>query len=315
MISTVGKRFSFNDGIDFKKEGWDSLLFSCSSLGYIMSDPRGKSNMQMWTEAKETWERKKKEFLDFDDAGKGDTYKAKQAKAAMDKAKKKIEKYEPVKDVPNLSDKCKTHLADLYTVYTTGRTEDIITKYMEKGTMIEEDIITNYSILKQRFFKKNIVRKYNGFIEGEMDFQDEDEDMILDAKGNWTIFQFNRARAKPISPLYHWQLEGYMWLWEKSKARLVYGLVNTPEKLIELEKKKLMYNFIGIAEEYEEACKELEYLHRYDDIPLSEKIAIFDVQRNEERVAAIEQRIRDCRYYLNNFNNANKLFEEDETED
>jgi len=314
MVTTT-KRFSFNNNIDFKRKGWDKFLFSASSLGYIMQEPRGKSNMQMWTEAKEMWTKKKSELLDLQDAGKGDTAKAKQLKAMMDKQKIKIDKYEPVKDVPNLSDKCKTHLADLYTVYTTGRTEDIISKYMEKGTMIEEDIITNYAILKQRFFKKNIVRKYNDFVEGEMDFQDEDEDMILDAKGNWTIFQFNRARAKPINPLYHWQLDCYMWLWDKSTARLVYGLVNTPEKLVELEKKKLMYNFVGIAEDYEAACKEIEFLHSYDDIPLAEKIAIFDVLRNDERIAAIQQRVMDCRYYLNNFNNVNKMFEDDETED
>lgn len=285
---------------------WDEYLFRCSSLGHIMIDPKGKSHKQKYEECLESLS--KKQFA-YSETKNKETKTAKNMLEQLFKLSEKLKKLEPLKDVPVLSDGCKTHLCDLYTVVTTGRTRDIKNKYLEKGLLLEEDAITQYSLLTGTFFQKNKLRKYNEYVDGEMDFPDEFT--AYDTKVSWDIFTFNRTMAKPILPLYHWQLDGYMWLYNKPKGRLVYTLLNTPEHLIQLEEKKLKYDLFGTQqnfdyappqerEMFDEACKELRLKMTYDDIPLKDKVITFDIERSEERIERIKQRVIDCRYFLNN---------------
>jgi hypothetical protein len=271
-----------------------------------MTDPKEKSYLQRYNEAKESRSKKILQMQTMNTATK--TYA--KLEDDCDKLTQKIKDLELKKDIPMLSDSCKTHLSDIYTVTKYNRIEDIKSKYLEKGLLMEEDAITAYSMLTNTFHKKNTERKNNGIIEGEMDF--EDETFAIDTKVNWSIFQYNRVASRPIKPLYHWQLDGYMWLWNKQKGKLVYVLLNTPEHLIAMEEKRLLYDFVGSKEDYEEACKELRRNHIYDDIPLNERIRTFEVGRSEERIARIEKRVMECRGYLNNFNQYSSVVEDEE---
>lgn len=296
--------------------------FRCSSLGYIMADARGKSNKQLLNENELLLD----ELLaKYSDINKG-TKAAETMLARINKVSALVDKYSTIADIPLLSDTCKTHLSDVYTRTKYNRTEDIRSKYLEKGLQMEEDAITLYSMISGEFHKKNDERRSNDFIEGSMDF--EKGDFVFDTKVNWSIFQFNRVASRAIKPLYHWQLDGYMWLWNKTNARLVYCLVNTPEMTIQMEIRKLMYEFFGGVREYEyakledesslliksfeEAVIETRRNHTYDDIPIEERIRTFDIKRNDERIDMIKQRVADCRIYLNNIDN-NKI-DEDEIE-
>jgi len=287
---------------------FSNFKFRCSSLGYIMADPKGKSNADKFNEA---FEAAKKLYFEMEDMNK-ETKKYEQAQEKLSKLNLKMDQLRPIKDRPFLSDTCKTHLCDVYTSSKYGRTEDVKSKYLEKGTLMEEDAITLYSLYSGEFYQKNRERRYNDFIEGEMDF--EGQDIVIDTKVNWSIFQFTRTAAKPIKPLYHWQLDGYMWLWNKPKGRLVYALIDTPEHLIKLEEKRLLYDFVGSENDYEEACNEIRKNHNYSDIPNEERVRIFDVYYQEERIEKIKSRVKECRNYLNNLNNKN-IDDEDETED
>ena len=90
-----------------------------------------------------------------------------------------------------------------------------------------------------------------------------------------------------------------MWLWDKPKAVLCYGLLDTPEKLIEAEYKRLLYSFCGTEEQYEQGCAEIRKNHIYTDIPNSEKTKVFTLDRSEEDIENMKTRIVDCRKFLN----------------
>lgn len=283
-------------------------LFSCSSLGYIMTDPKGKSYKQRYEDALR-FRREKGE--DYDQMNK-ETKTAAKLLVQLNKNQETIAKVKDKIHIPNLSDTCKTHLCDIYTVVTTGRTSDIKTKYFEKGILMEEDNITLYSLFTNTYHKKNIVRINNDYLTGEMDI--EDEEKIIDIKTNWNVFTFNRVIARPIKPHYHWQLDGYMWLWDKQKGRLAYCLSNTPEKLIKMEEKRLLYDFIGTDEDYVAACQELKFLHTYDDLPIERRVRVFDVDRDDNRIERVKSRIDECREFLNNIENVPVGLEEEEEE-
>lgn len=289
------------------KHDFSNFTFRCSSLGYIMSDPKGKSNLQKYNEAIES---KIKLIEQLSKTSETAVKTTENLLAKIDKIESKIALLKPIKDIPFLSDSCKTHLSDIYTRVVYDRQEDIQSKYMEKGLRREEDAITLYALTTGMMHRKNTERKDNGWINGECDFFTDEK--VVDTKVNWSIFQYNRVVSRPIKPLYHWQGDGYMWLWERPKFELAYCLLDTPEDMIKMEEKRLKYNFVGSDEDYEAACKDLRRNHIYGDIPNEDRIRIFKVDFNEERIERIKRRILECREYLNNFNNITSQAEEEE---
>jgi hypothetical protein len=204
-----------------------------------------------------------------------------------------------------LSDGCKTHLTDIWISREFGRaTKDIRSKYIEKGLQMEDTSILMYNVVSGNIFEKNEERKDDGFIMGEIDFCNDE--IVFDTKSSWDIFTFFRNIKyldKPESSPYYWNMQGYMKLWNKPKAKLVYSLVDTPEKLIDNERKKLAYDFIGTDAMLEEAYKELDLNMRYSDIPMNKRILPIDIKRNDEDIAKIPLVVSACREYLNNLKN------------
>jgi hypothetical protein len=285
---------------------WENYTFRCHELGYIMSDPKGDSPKVKYEKAKASYDKYSDDYLGIQNKM---SVAADRKLIQLDKAEARMKKYERLKDVPHLSRTCMSHLADIHTSLTKGLTKDIRSKYIEKGLMVEEDSITQYCKLVQRFLKKNAERKFNEYINGECDIDDSEFDMIVDAKSSWDAFTFGRVSASPINPVYEWQLRGYTWLWERRIGRLAYNLINTPEHLIALECKKLMYE-LPSEEFYKEACDEIRKNHTYDHIPLEKKVKIFDIKRDEEKEEKIKARVIECRKFLIKLDNANYISDE-----
>jgi hypothetical protein len=190
------------------------------------------------------------------------------------------------KDAGNLSEGAKTHLIDIFVSAKYGRQTEIQNKYVNKGLMVEEDSITLYSRVKKTFFKKNERHLANEFIKGTPDL--------------FTGLEIEAADK--INSLYWWQLQGYMALTGASKATLAYCLINTPVMLINDEKRKLMYKMGCATEESDEfvkACHELDKAMIYDDISLNERMIEFGVQRDNEAIQALYDRIGKARQFLN----------------
>lgn len=229
----------------------NNIKFRCSSLGYIMTDARTKSEL--------------------------------------------------------LSETAKTHCVDVFVSAKYNRNTDIQNKYTLKGLQVEEDSITLYSRLKKKVFFKNEERLSNDFITGTPDlFDGEDKrhpEIIIDLKSSWDIFTFFRSREDKLNKQYYWQLQGYMALTGAKTSRLAYCLVNTPEMLINDQKRKLMYSMAVIDadhnEDYQAACAEIDKLSIYDDIPMSERMHEIIIERNDDDIARIYQRVKDCRDWMN----------------
>lgn len=303
-----------NFEIDFS-----TLQFRCSSLDKLKY-AKGRDPRKVLVELEDQYTDVITEWSEIEDK----TSKA--AKALVEKANKLLDKIaltKPKCRVPHLSQTTKTYLADKYTVLTTGRTEDIVSKYMEKGLHSEEAAITQYSIATGKFFKKNTEEKSNEYITGSLDFNEPG--IIYDTKVNWSVFQFNRVAARVNRKDYKNQMQGYMRLWNESrheldvteinKARLVYSLINTPEHLLKREEKYLMFNYIGTEEDYKNACEDLRLLHTYDDFPPERRIRTYDYERDDSAMEEIYELIRYSREWLQLFHENKHETDADETED
>jgi hypothetical protein len=259
----------------------DNILFRCSSLGHLMTSPQKKTEL--------------------------------------------------------IAETTKTHLVDVFVSNKYNRFTDITAKQLTKGNDVEEDSITVVSRITGKIFNKNEEHIHNEFIKGTPDLFDGpsilNADIVRDTKSSWDAYSFFRAKNKGISTMNFWQITGYMALTGAKKGYIDYCLNNTPYHLVQAEIRKESYNHEDnntpawidlqiIANHVYDLKTFHEYMARYgvmaDDenanaivngfteIPLKERHFCFEVERNEEDIKRLYQRVKDCRAYMNKY-----LFETD----
>jgi hypothetical protein len=206
------------------------------------------------------------------------------------------------KEAGNLSETTKSYLMEIYVTEKYGRKKDISNKYIQKGLMVEDEAIKLYSTIKLESYAKNELRLKNDFITGIPDLIGDD---VIDVKSSWDIFTFFNTLNKDINSDYYYQLQGYLALTGLKTAKLAYCLIDTPETLIDDEKRKLMYKMnvaTTEAPEYVEACAELEKNMVYNDLPLYTRLIEFTIERDEAVIGKINAKVQKAREYLNELN-------------
>jgi len=202
------------------------------------------------------------------------------------------------KEAGELSETAKKHLQEVYIEAKWGRSEDILTKEMEKGKLVQDEIMGILSFMEDTIYERNTERKTNDWATGECDIASE---IITDIKGSWKPKTFIPYLMSDLPAVYYYQNQGYCWLWGKKSARTVWGLVNCPEEILQKERSKLLYAMNVATEEsteYKKAVAELEYELKFDDIPLAERIIIKKVDRDDEVIAKIPAKVTKAREYL-----------------
>lgn len=201
---------------------------------------------------------------------------------------------------PVLSDSCTKYLLELYIRHRYGRSKDIVNKFMEKGTQMEEDSFTLWSRIHGKPFFKNEQTYMDDDITGTPDLLEPK--LVSDFKTAWDIFTFMEAKANPIDPGYAWQLRGYMRLRNLPKSRLIYTLIDTPDGLVNDEKRRLAWRMglidPDINEDYIKACAEIDKNSSYSDIPLKDRAHEKLLDRDVSLEAAITKRVHECRAYM-----------------
>ena len=285
-----------------KKVDWDSYEFRCSSLGQLMTNTRGKSNIDKYNELVQ----KQSALYEKIESSSGKT-----RDNALEKYFKNediLKELKSIKDEPLLSDTCRRRLSEIYSHETSGRVKDVKSMAIEKGLKVEEDVITLYSSLFNKMYRKNKERVSNGFITGEIDFEDKEQCMVIDTKASFDIFTFDATASVDMNKNYYWQGQGYMWLKGASKFRLAYGLVNTPKEIVSRMIKNLMYSFIGSEDELKEYEEQIIKNHNFDDIPESRRMRIYETSLNEDSIEMIKSRVPMWRKYLNNYERNNIIY-------
>ena len=215
------------------------------------------------------------------------------------------------KEAGVLSKTAQKHLIEVYIAEKYGRKRDIQTKQMKKGIEAEQDSIDLLSMYLKLPFSKNEERFKNDFITGLPDIINGDT--IIDIKSSYDLWTFLGNIPDKLDNLYYWQMQSYMWLTGTRNATIAYCLVNTPESIIEQEKYYLLKKMDVISEESPEFIKEamkLEFNMTFDDISINERILTFNVNRSEDDILRIENKVLKSRTFLQeleqthlNFNN------------
>jgi hypothetical protein len=204
-----------------------------------------------------------------------------------------------------ISETTKAYLIEVYINVMFGRRKEIISKAMQKGLMQEEDSLTLLSRVEKTLFVKNEENLTNDWLTGTPDIRHWDAEkkkIIRDTKTSWDIFTFWKAKTNGIDKGYYWQLQSYMDLDNAETSYLDYCLVNTPPALIESEKRKFLWNQ-GIVNSDDEISREaFETIERnciFDDIPIEKRVHSLLINRNQEDINRLHERVVLCRNWMN----------------
>ena len=192
----------------------------------------------------------------------------------------------------------KTYLGEIFKEQLYGKSGVIQSKYLDKGIMAEEEGIQMYGEHVSRDVVKNTKRYSNEYITGEPDLF---ADTLVDIKCSWNHTTFPLTNEDVPTKDYYWQLQGYMALTDFKESKLVYCLVDTPDELI-FDEMKRVRSKLGMIDLPEELEQEIWDSHKFKDINPKHRIKEFVVERNQEDIDAIYNRVEIARGYLNDLN-------------
>ena len=195
---------------------------------------------------------------------------------------------------PKLSVGAKSFLEEIHKEVLFGKSKEIVSKYLDKGLQVEEKAITLYSDVTNNLFVKNVKHFKNEYLTGTPDMV---TNQILDIKSSWDFSTFPMNETEIPTKIYYWQLLAYMDLTGLKNAELIYCLVDTPNLLIEDEKRRTSWK-LGFQELPEELEKEIENNLTYSSIPKELRIKIFKTEYSDKDVKTMKIQIDLARDYL-----------------
>lgn len=155
-----------------------------------------------------------------------------------------------------------------------GIKKDFTSKYTEKGTLLEDEAIDKaITWLDLPLVLKNETRFEDDYFTGSPDLILEDE--IIDIKLPWDAFTFPLFEDELPEKDYFYQVQIYMHLTGKKKARVVFLLLNTPEEIAKWEAH-----------------------HDYSDVPIDKRWKAYKVDYDPDVIADLQQRVDNIREYI-----------------
>jgi hypothetical protein len=198
------------------------------------------------------------------------------------------------KDDP-LSETTKAYLREIWIEEAYARKKEIITKYMEKGTIVESDGLDLVKAATGVTYFKNKKTLENDWIIGTPDINTKDA--LIDIKSSWDIWTFAAVDEKRARSDYYYQLLGYMWLTDKTSSDLIYVLVNTPDEIIQSELYKLSFRNPDISNK-EDVYQTYLKNYKFDDIPAVNRVKSFRFEIDPEPIEVLKKNILIARDYM-----------------
>lgn len=171
-----------------------------------------------------------------------------------------------------LPETCKSYCEQWLKEQLYGVSKEIQSKYLDKGIEVEALAIDYYAEAKNLgFVLQNVEHFEADFITGTPDLILPE--YVIDMKASWDCFTYPLFETD-IDKKYWMQLQGYMHLTGKRKAKLVYTLQNTPDEL-----------------EWNETAD-------YEGQPEHLRIKEFEFEYDEKFIESVQERVKLCRKYI-----------------
>lgn len=206
------------------------------------------------------------------------------------------------KEAGILSVTCQKELIKIYTLLRYGRKKEVVTAKMDKGVQGEEESITLFSRLEKRLYEKNQAQFENDWFCGHPDIVYGFE--VWDIKTRWELDSYLPKLNEEADTSEDYQLQAYFSLTGAKSGGIANTLIDCPVNILMEEKRRLLYSMNVISEEspeYLEAAAELEKLLTFQDIDYRERVIKQPVQRNDETIQKMKNKVPIMRQWLADF--------------
>ncbi len=204
------------------------------------------------------------------------------------------------RDNESLPEGAKTYLRGWAKKQLYKRTREITTKYFAKGITVEDqaiDMLADY--LGEFILVKNETSYEDEHMKGTPDVICKPRKGI-EVKSPWDFFTFPAFEYEIPNHAYWWQCQGYMALTGLPLFQLCYVLCDMPYDQIAQEAKSRSWKMGLMGEVSDELYEEIEAQLTYSDIPIDQRIKIFDIHRDDKAIQQIRDRVEQCRTFLGN---------------
>lgn len=173
-----------------------------------------------------------------------------------------------------LSETTKTYLKEWLISEIYGVQKNIKSKYLTKGVILENEAIDRVvEWLDLPLMLKNEKHFEDNNFQGTPDLFLND-DTVIDIKCSLDCFTFPLFENEIPTTDYYYQLQVYMWLTGRTKAKLIYVLLNTPDGL-----------------SYDETFD-------YSNIDKKYRTKVFNIEFNNEVIDKLIERVTESRKYI-----------------
>lgn len=270
----------------------------CSAIGKIMTEPQGKSNMQIYLDKKEQIAKLEKDIKDLTDSNKTHLKTFANVSEKLKIAISELPELERNKDKIVFSKTCLDYVHEWIKEQPEfyNRRIEFRSKYCDKGNAMEsESIEFAAKYYGWGLVSKNTERKSNEFLEGEGDVILSNS--VEDIKNSWSQKTFPLFSNEIPVDGYGWQLQGYCELYDKPIGGLIYTLMDALEDMID---KEAYYKSkeLGLDEVPLDLYDEMKKHMTYSNLPDELRIKRFFVDRDKSKIELVYQRVEEIRNYI-----------------
>jgi len=198
-----------------------------------------------------------------------------------------------LRDNPQLPAGAKTYCRTWLKEKLYDRRKGFSSKYTDKGNVVEDHSVIFLNEYYLADMSKNEEFFQDAEIQGTPDLL-PDEESVWDIKNSWEPDTFPLFDTAPDKK-YWWQLQCYMALTGRTKARLVYTLMDAPADLIADEARRASYKSNLSQEElFEYYTAQMTY----KDVDTELRIKTFDFDIDLKAIKQIRERVALCREYI-----------------
>lgn len=179
----------------------------------------------------------------------------------------------PKKESDLLAVGSKTYVKSWLKEQLYGMRRTVTTKYMEKGTMLEDEAIDRaITWAGLPFVLKNETLFEDEYFRGTPDIITDD--LVVDTKVAWDFETFPLFESEIPDSDYFYQLQVYMHLTGRRAAKLVYVLLNTPESF------------------------KYEQVFDYNGLDTRLRCKVYDVAYDAEVIEMLQRKVENARIYV-----------------
>ncbi len=204
-----------------------------------------------------------------------------------------------------LSKTTKSYIQELFLELEYNIVQEISTPAMEKGHLVEAESIAfanrilDLGLTEEELQDTEQKYRYNEYVHGSTD--KETPELVIDMKNSETIKTFPMFDENLPNKHYADQMQGYLWLSGKDKGLVIYTAMHSPDEMIydairrEHWKKMPFWN----GDENDAIVEAVTNYHTFPEVEEENRIRVWEIERDEERIEQIKDRIELCREYYN----------------